>query len=279
MRTMTISKEMLKELQAVETDILKHTIEICDKLNLKYYLLGGTLLGAVRHRGFIPWDDDIDIGMPRADYEIFVKEAQRYYPGNVFVQHYTTEKNMPVAWCKIRRSDTAFMESSIRSLKINKGIFIDVFPLDTYPDSDKERKKIDQKDRFYKTIISKAYTPNSVREVAAKIKNTLVTLFFSYKKAVAKKDQLHKESRKGAMIANYNGAWGKKEIVPAEWYGEGEYLLFENIKCRVPAEYDKWLTQVYGDYMTLPPKEKRITHHDTDYIDLSKSYLEYEAKK
>ena len=276
---MIINKETLRELQVIEADMLRHTIEICDKLNLRYYLLGGTLLGAVRHGGFIPWDDDIDIGMPRCDYEIFIREAQRYYPDNMFVQHYTTEKNMPVSWCKIRRSDTAFMESAIRGIEINKGIFIDVFPLDVYPDSDEERKLLFKKDRFYRKAISKAYTSHTVKELLAKTINTLETLFLSYKKAVAMRDEAHKSVKQGSMIANYNGAWGEKEIVPAEWYGDGAILTFEGIKCRVPVEYDKWLTQVYGDYMTLPPEEKRITHHGTDYIDTKKSYLEYEAMK
>ena len=274
-------KSILLALQNIELDMLKHTINICEKLNLKYYLLGGTLLGAVRHGGFIPWDDDIDIGMPREDYEIFIKEAQKYYPDNMFVQHYTTERNMPVPWCKIRRSDTAFMEINIRRVKMNKGIFIDVFPLDYYPETEKQRRYIHEKDLLLKSVMLRKLFPPSpgIKNTVASIKHKIKTHFITFRTSVKKRDLLHRTYREGTKIANYNGAWGEKEIVPAEWYGDGAILTFEGIKCRVPVEYDKWLTQVYGDYMTLPPEEKRITHHETDYIDTKKSYLEYEAMK
>ena len=77
------------------------------------------------------------------------------------------------------------------------------------------------------------------------------------------------------MIANYGGAWGKKEIVPASWYGEGTKVMFEGMELKAPAEYDKWLTQVYGDYMQLPPVEKRVGHHYVDAVDLYAPYTQY----
>ena len=77
------------------------------------------------------------------------------------------------------------------------------------------------------------------------------------------------------MIASYCGAWRKKEIVPADWYGEGTVLTFEGLRVSAPKEYDKWLTQVYGDYMQLPPEEERVPHHFVDVIDLERSYLDY----
>ena len=82
----------------------------------------------------------------------------------------------------------------------------------------------------------------------------------------------------GTMYVNYCSAWWRKEIMPVDWFGEGVFLEFEGIKVRVPNEYDKWLTQVYGNYMQLPPEEKRIAHHYTDVIDAEKSYLEYQEK-
>lgn len=84
-----------------------------------------------------------------------------------------------------------------------------------------------------------------------------------------------KSKSNGRKIANYCGAWGEKEIVPKEWYGEGSLLEFEGLWLNAPKEYDKWLTQVYGDYMKLPPAEKQVTHHYTDIIDLDNSYTKY----
>ena len=94
-------------------------------------------------------------------------------------------------------------------------------------------------------------------------------------RAVVKREDLFCKITSGNRIVNHYGAWGAKEIVPAEWYGEGKLLVFEGITCRVPVEYEKWLTQVYGDYMKLPPPEKRVSHHDTQVIDLDQPYTKY----
>ena len=136
------SQEQLQKMQEVEIDLFKAFIEVCQKLQLKYYLLGGTLLGAVRHKGFIPWDDDIDVGMPRKDYEIFIQKAQDLLPEHYFVQTLYSEPTIPYNFCKIRNSNTTFVEYSIKKLNINHGVYIDVFPLDGYPNDKKEQKKI-----------------------------------------------------------------------------------------------------------------------------------------
>ena len=276
-KTHVLTTEELSAIQLLESEMLRMTVEICDRLGLKYYLLGGTLLGAVRHGGFIPWDDDIDIGMPRDDYEVFLSEAQKYYPDGYFVQHLGSEENLPISFCKIRNSNTAFMESTLRKIKINKGVFIDIFPLDRYPDAAEEREKINKFNLKSQSQIIKAYAPvGSWKQYAAKWRSILKHPFISYKKAARIRDERHKKQTAGNVIANYNGAWGIREYVPAEWYGEGEMLDFAGISCRVPKEYKKWLAQVYGDYMKLPPEEKRTSHHHIDAIDFNKSYKEYE---
>lgn len=89
------------------------------------------------------------------------------------------------------------------------------------------------------------------------------------------REKLFRSAYSGEMVANHCGAWGVKEIVPAEWYGDGKLLKFEGLTVRVPCEYHKWLSQVYGNYMQLPPVEKRVVHHYTEVIDLNKPYTEY----
>ncbi len=273
---MKLDIEKIKDLQKLGLDLFKAVIEVCEKLQLKYYLLGGTLLGAVRHKGFIPWDDDIDVGMPRKDYEIFIQKAQGLLPEHYFVQNCYTEGKFSMAFCKIRNSNTTFIETSVKDFKINHGIFIDIFPLDYYPQDRKKKKQFYKKKLWWDRIIRKKFTWKYT--IKAKIKNMLLRLLtfpIAPNKAAKKLDKLFKEVSSSDMIANYCGAWGEKEIVPKDWYGEGVQLEFEGLKVNAPAQYDKWLTQVYGDYMQLPPEEKRVSHHYTEVIDLEKSYSCY----
>lgn len=271
---MILDKEKMNELKQIELEIFKSFIRVCEKLNVKYYLLGGTLLGAVRHKGFIPWDDDIDVGMFREDYEKFVSEAQQYLPSNLFVQTYLTDEEYPQVFAKIRNTNTAFIETSVASLKMNHGIFMDIFPLDGY--SKKADSWIRQtKIKLIGYRISCGWNIDNISLKAKVLRIVSKIVYPDLKKAKKSKDQIYKSIQKTDKIANYSGMWGRKEIVPSEWYGEGTELIFEGLKVNAPTEYDKWLTQVYGDYMTMPPVEKRVTHHLTTAIDFEKSYLEY----
>ena len=269
---MELDRKQTEELQKVELEIFKEFLKVCEKLDLKYYLLGGTLLGAVRHNGFIPWDDDIDIGMPRADYEKFICEAQKHLPAYMFVQTYKTDPEYHQVFAKIRNSKTTYLESSIKNSNMNHGIFIDVFPLDIH--SDKKNiflkvKKVLADVRIGCVFDGAVSTKLKIVQMLAKV------IFPDIEKAKQTKEKIHKYCKNGNKIANYSGMWGEKEIVPAEWYGDWANLTFEGIAVKGPSEYDKWLTQVYGDYMKMPPVEKRITHHKTEVIDTRKSYLEY----
>lgn len=272
---MELTSQQLKDIKIIEVDILKEFISVCEKLGLQYYLMGGTMLGAVRHKGFIPWDDDIDVGMPRADYEIFLSKAQDMLPKNLFVQSFETDSDYVANFAKIRRSDTTFVEIAWKKRKMNHGVYIDVFPLDYYPDDENGRKQFSKKNRIYARRLFAEYCLENITFKYNLISVLLKIAYPSTGKVLKKRDQLFKSVSPSDMIANYCGAWGQKEIVPAEWYGEGVLLEFEGIQVRVPKEYDKWLTQVYGDYMQLPPEEKRIPRHTVEFIDLEKSYTAY----
>ena len=269
--------DILDELKSIETEMLKEFIFVCDKLNLKYYVIAGTLLGTVRHKGFIPWDDDIDVAMPRKDYELFLKEGQKYLSENLFIQCIYTEKSAPFGFTKIRNSNTTFIESSVRKFKINHGVFIDVFPLDYYPENKKEKVKLERKKSLLKQIIGKKYTIRN-RTFMQKIKHFIRNVIFSfipYRKAVDKLHILYKSFPESNLWINHSGIYGEREIMPKDWYGEGEKLMFEGIEVTVPTNYTGWLTRVYGDYMQLPPEEKRIAHHFNEVTDLKKSYKYY----
>ena len=268
-----IQSEKLKKL---EVEMLITFADICDKLGLKYYLIGGTLIGAIRHKGFIPWDDDIDVGMFREDYEKFLETAPSLLPENLFLQHIYSEPEYLMPFAKIRNSNTTFIESSVNKYNINHGIYIDIFPIDYYPEDLKLRNYINSKKANYDRRIICQFNHQRKQSYKYKIKSLMYMLKYpSIRTVVKKRDNLYKSVPKSNKVANFGGAWGEKEIVPVDWYGDGVFVEFEGHKFNAPSEYHKFLTQVYGDYMTLPPVEQRVTHHFTDVVDLDKTYKEY----
>lgn len=274
---MEYTKQELRELQAIEKQMLEVFVDICEKLNLRYYLIAGTLLGAVRHGGFIPWDDDIDVGMPRQDYEIFLEKGQALLPKHLFLQTIWTDREYLNCFAKIRNSNTAFIETTVANHHINHGVFIDVFPLDHFPEKKNEQRKVQGKKRLYKLSIAGRYN------VKRTLKQRIVLLAAkalcpSYRKALEKRETLFMTIPESALSVNYGGAWGKKEIMPWSWYGEGVDVSFEGLTVKAPVAYHEMLTQLYGDYMTPPPVHKQVTHHYTDVIDLEKSYTQYLGK-
>jgi lipopolysaccharide cholinephosphotransferase len=131
---------LIKKLHIIELAMLGEFIRICQKYSLRYYLIGGSALGAVRHSGFIPWDDDIDIGMPRVDYEKFLSVAQAELDADLFLQTHKTDPAYPFSFAKIRNSKTTFIQSDSSHLQMNHGVYIDIFPLDGYPSSKLSRR-------------------------------------------------------------------------------------------------------------------------------------------
>ena len=120
----------LKSLQSKELEMLEAIHSACEALGVRYVIMHGTLLGAVRHKGFIPWDDDIDICMPREDYDLFVKQGAEYLPSNLIIQHSLNEAECPNLFAKVRDAKTTFLHEEHVDLNINQGVFVDVFPID-----------------------------------------------------------------------------------------------------------------------------------------------------
>ena len=273
----------LKELQQVELDTLKEFIRVCNELNVKYFLDSGTLLGCIRHGGFIPWDDDIDVAMPREDYEIFLKEGQKLLKDKYFLQTYKTDPEYTMGFAKIRNSETTFIESSVKNLKINHGVYIDIFPLDGYNDKKKIRNFLNKKVFvLYNLQINKKYDfkivhKNNIKKKLALILSNLlyggksVSSLLEKKEKIAKKYSINDTGKVYCFF--YNTTTDLK--MDSSIFEEGITKKFENIDVIVPKKYDEYLKIMYGDYMTLPPKEKRIAHHYNEVIDLEKSYKKY----
>lgn len=272
---MESNADRLSPLKRRELELLTAFLSVCEQLELPYYIAGGTLLGAVRHKGFIPWDDDIDIAMLRKDYEVFIAKAPALLPDFVFLQNIHTEPEFLANFTKLRHCDTTFIESSWKFRKINHGIFIDIFPFDYYPDSKLKRLRFRILDRLYKLRIASEcfYKKKTLKQ---KISHPIAKLLMpSVKKTLRKRDKLIKACSGGSCIANHSGVWGKKEVIPAKWFDHSVKLEFEGLQVNAPGDYHLFLSHYYGDYMQLPPIEKQVSHHRTEIIDPETPYTHY----
>ncbi|MBQ3527694.1 MAG: LicD family protein [Clostridia bacterium] len=270
----------MTELQKVEYALLGEFIKVCEKLGLRYYLVCGTALGAVKYKGFIPWDDDIDVALSREDYRVFCKKAQELLPEHVFLQTYETDPAFPAFYCKLRNSETAYIEKSVKGIPMNQGVYIDVFPLDGYPASKKEAARLERRKRILKLMLDCAFEATPDTSLKAR-------LIFKAERALG----LHKKTAKTAkkleeLISAYpvedsalwcnHGNWqGALEYAPREHYGEGALANFEGLQVRVPEAYDEYLTQKYGDWRADPDEKEQVGHHYYEVCDLERSYKEY----
>lgn len=269
----------LKEIHKKELEILAEFIRVCDQIKVKYFLDAGTLLGAVRHKGFIPWDDDIDVMMKRDDYEKFKIEAPKLLKNKYFLQNFETDKNFLFNYGKIRDSETTFIETSAKNLKINHGLYIDIFILDNYNPDNAMLNKIFNKiiGLINIKIFSKFYFENRKTRFKSSLAKIILFPFNSLLMIkIKEKIIMHYYKKNSKYFRSYSSTYSiKKTVFEKEWLGEGKKLYFENLEAIVPEKYDLWLKKMYGDYMKLPPKDKRVPHHDCVAIDLKKSYLEY----
>lgn len=257
----------LEEIQERSFEILKKIKEIFDENNWKYYLAYGTLLGAVRHNGFIPWDDDIDIWVPRPDYEKFIdyciKNEEKLKPFEII--HYKNNKKYiyPIA----RFSDTRYRIEYNDAKEYGLGLFVDIYPLDGVKKQDiKYREKINRLNKFIIQCGSKHFIKSKTKlKTFLKYPYYLLTKLCNVNKLLEKNDKMsqkyefYEEEQFDCVI------WYSKRIFEKKLLGEdleGTNLIFNGEYFRVPKEYDLVLKSIYEDYMKLPPESERIAHHD-----------------
>ncbi len=270
----------LSALKQAELELFRHFLAICADEQLTWFVIGGTALGAGRHGGFIPWDDDIDVGMPRRDYEKFLSIAQEKLPEGIFLQTNQTEPDYPCCFAKLRDSNTTFIERSVSNLHINHGVYLDIFPLDGYPKCPVWAWMTFAEKKFLSIAVSSAFCQDEIGQrsrkgtIAYKIAKRL---YPDYRLAVRKMEKLIKRLsyEKSELVCNFGGAWGKKEAMPKEVFGTPCRKTFEGLTVNLPENTDEYLTRLYGDYRKLPPAEKRIPHHFCTVIDMEKPYTDY----
>lgn len=263
-----MDKQTLLKLHNVEMQILEKVDSICKKKGIQYYLIGGTLLGAVRHRGFIPWDDDIDIGMPRNDYERFIDACLEGDLGkDYYLHHISTDDYYWLSYAKIRKNNTLFEEEEIKELNCHKGIFIDVFPLDFVNADNKIVFKI-------KTELVKNLS-HVVFERVLKVKSAslyskvlfLITRPLTVKRISTIRDFFAKKSITKEYYINYGGTYSPKiETHPVDIYGKPREIEFEGKLFYAPEKSEDFLRHVYGDYMKLPPEGERRNHNPSKVL-------------
>ena len=253
----------IDELHNILLEIAKEFRRICDLYGIPYYMLGGTMLGAIRHNGFIPWDDDMDFGVPRQYYDkLFdVLESNLHFP-----YHVCSYKNTPLIYSpiiKIVDTRTVANDPCVPlSLDEQIGVNIDVFPLDYCKKNDILLNKIYLLEFVYQTIYVKNRFKSKWKNFIKEILSAICPI--SRIKLI---ERIHFElSRlnRGPMLANVLGAWKKKECIPIEWYGEGKKYTFEDTEFNGIMNYDSYLKQLYDDYMK-PPKGDRHIHLSNVY--------------
>lgn len=259
--------------------ILDRFIQICNEHNLKYTLLGGSVLGAIRHKGIIPWDDDIDVGMPRDDYEKLLSIADNVFGRKYKLVSAYNDKNYVYPFAKLFDNDTTLIE--FKDFFYLGGIYIDIFPLDGIPQNANKRIHRIWKIRYAATnLILAKYSFNYKKQYYFRylIYKTIFRNFNNALKICDKYSQKYPYSKQ-YNIANYFGAWKEKEISDYSWFNPLKEYTFEGRKVWGPNNYDAYLTKMYGDYMTPPPIEKRKSHHSHYFIDLSRRYTLEEIRQ
>lgn len=260
-----IEGELLKRLQAIELEMLVEVDRICRKHDIRYSLDGGTLLGAVRHNGFIPWDDDADVVMLREEYNKFFDVCRRELDTDrFFLQEYRTDTEYRWGYSKLRRNGTVFLREGQENIKCNQGVFIDIFVYDNVPDSWLLRRLhlfacfCIRKGLYSK--VGKFQTKNMLfKGLYTILERVPRDRWFAYIEKIA--TGANRKQSQLVRHMTYPYRWGQSRYgLPRRCFSEFMDKEFEGRQFRVFKEYDLYLSKLYGNYMELPPKEKRITH-------------------
>lgn len=273
MNQIKINPEELKKVKNYELDILKEVDKICAKNKINYWVDFGTLIGTIRHQGFIPWDDDIDICILRKDFERFRESCAKELDKKFFYQSHETEKEYYLWFDKIRYNNTIFKEVFLAKHNIHHGVYIDIFPMDNVPDDDYLRKKQRKKYQFYRKIVQAKYGGLRFRQGKKKVGAILIRVltFFVPLEYAYRKGTSALVKYKDAETADVQMMVDSERvdtILPKKYYIKTQRKKFEDISVPVPIEYDKVLSAWYGDYMKLPAEKDRKSQHKLSELKL-----------
>lgn len=259
--------EEIKKIQAIELRSLDVLKDICDKLGIRFLMYGGSLLGTVKYQGFIPWDDDLDIAMLREDYEKFIKNAPKLLPTEYEIQHPKTNKRTPYPYVKFRRTDTALVEYRNHSIKMNHGVYFDIYPIDNLPDDYTAYLK--QKIAYDKWVnvflVRQNYRLDksiSARKKAillpVRLFQSIIAHLLPLNYIMHKIDAISTRYNNQRTINQGNLTFPK----PVNFFKGVDFMEaeFEGRSVYIPSGYEVNLKNRYGDIDRLPPVVRRVGH-------------------
>lgn len=262
-----LDKETLRQLQLIELELLEEVNRICHKCGIHYSIIAGTMLGAVRHGGFIPWDDDADVAMLREEYEKFKVACETELDkSKYYFQDHTNTPGYRWGYGKLRRKDTLFLREHQEHMPYEQGVFIDIFPMDGIPDNYLLRcihnihcfciRKVlwSQVGK----VADKSFWMRKWYSILSKIPDRIV--FTHYNRFIVRSNRKETKYVRMLMFPSPNRCWGYNK----RWYKEGEKILFEGIELEGMKDKYGYLSFAYGDYMQLPPENKRKVHPVSD---------------
>lgn len=258
----------LEKIQKIEIEILDYVACICKQYRLMYFLVGGTLLGAIRHKGFIPWDNDIDIAMPRNDYETLCEILRKSHDIKYKLIELRDDNTYYCPFVKVVNDKTILKENIGGNSIMPLGVYIDIFPIDGIENNDKKSVKryLKIRDWSYRIANATLYIENLSfwRRLIKKIWQLLIVDVLKREKYFNKLVKLMKKYPYGSTeyIVSTYGLRAEKEVIEYSVFAQTIQVEFEGKMYNAPVGYDKYLTQMYGDYMKLPPESERVAPHD-----------------
>ena len=257
--------------QRISLEILNDIANICETQHFRYSLIYGTLIGAVRHHGYIPWDDDVDIMMPRSDYDKFLLYMKKHIQEYPHLRVFNRDECKEYPYMITRISDNRYEIVMENEKSYGMGVFIDIYPYDGLGNTKDEAVKYGLKgDRLSSLCYQSTRDHFAIETTTSLIRKIIKFPVYVYAKIRGKEyfqNKLEKLAReKDFDNSEYVGcavwlSWGEKDIFPRKWFDETLFMQFDKYEFRVPKEYDKVLRHEYGDYMKLPPEKDRIGHH------------------
>ena len=261
-----VNEMEMRPLQLAQLRNFDYFVRLAGQHQLRYYIIGGSLLGAVRHNGFIPWDDDIDVALPRPDFDRLssIMQDDSITPDDASVNHtwtdYRTNAAYPWVFAKLGLSGTRYYEYRIQHLALPHTVAIDVFPLDGVPSGRTSRSLHRVACRLLQLRISDGARRSPTRATLVRLLTVIPRSWAIRAYEVVVSLAPYNSS---SLVANLAGISGYvRNIMPKSWFEQADYLMFEGRRVSAPGMWHQYLQQIYQDYMRLPPESERTSHHN-----------------